>query len=232
VEHVPYVADATTILRRIRAAEAKKRTRGGHSLPTMLRSGLTAVVLLIARAASAEGPTIASDSFDYHSTGALLLDGGLIVGFPTALPTGMSRGVGAGVTFGRCPLRWGARAAWVTATESTTAWAVTHSDLRVRITGSAQRDIGRGSFGLRLGAGGTVVHESRLRNQGMRAGLTGNELSTSSFAMVPAADLEAVISLHLIGPWLLTISGGPSMAVVARDLHTSWIAELGIGWQP
>src|SRR5436190_17266797 len=102
----------------------------------MARTALIIAALLIPQAAAADGPTVASDSFEYRSTGALTVDGGLVVGFPTALPTGMSRGVGAGVTVGRCPLRWGARAAWVTATESTLAWTVTHSDLRLRVTGS------------------------------------------------------------------------------------------------
>lgn len=188
--------------------------------------------LVVARAAAAEGPTAASDSFAIRPGGPLTVDGGLVLGFPTALPTGLSRGIGGGVTFGACPLRWGVRAAWVTATESTRAWEVTHSDLRLRITGSAQHDVGRGSFGIRLGAGGTLVHESRLRAQGMRAGLTGSDLETSSFAMVPAADLEAVIGVHVVGPWLLVMSGGPSMALVDGDAHASWTAEIGVAWQP
>lgn len=188
--------------------------------------------LLSAHIASADGPTVTSDAFPVRAAGPVQVDGGLIVGFPTALPTGLSRGIGAGVTFGACPFRWGARAAWVTATESTLAWTVTHSDLRLRVTGSAQHDAGRGSIGLRVAAGGTMVHESRLRNQGMRAGLMGDALETSAFAMVPAADLEAVVSLHVIGPWLLVMSGGPSVAVVDGAAHGSWTAELGIGWQP
>jgi hypothetical protein len=195
----------------------------------MVRALVVLAGLALARTSVAEGPTLASDSFDVRIGGPLQVDGGLILGFPTALPTGLSRGIGAGVTFGSCPLRWGARAAWVTATEATRAWSVTHSDLRLRVTGSAQHDAGRGSFGLRLGAGGTMVHESRSLNQGMRSGDTH---VASVFSMVPAADLEAVVSLHVIGPWLLTMSGGPSAALVSGQLHGSWIAELGVAWQP
>ena len=198
----------------------------------MVRPALLLAGLLVARSAAAEGPTLASDSFPYRVGGPLLIDGGLVLGFPTALPTGLSRGIGGGVTFGACPLRWGVRAAWVTATESTLAWTVTHSDLRLRITGSAQRDVGRGSFGIRLGAGGTLVHESRVRSQGMRGGLTGSELETSAFLMVPATDLEAVVDLHLLGAWTLVVSGGPSAALVDGKLHGSWTAELGVAWQP
>lgn len=197
-----------------------------------MRRVLIVAIVLTARIGAAEGPTLASDSFGYRLGGPHVLDGGLVLGFPTALPTGLSRGIGGGVTFGACPLRWGARAAWMTATESTLAWTVTHSDLRLRVTGSAQHDAGRGSFGIRLAAGGTLVHESRTRNQGMRAGLTGSELETSAFAMVPAADLEAVVSLHVVGPWLMVMTGGPSAALVAGDLHGSWTAELGVAWQP
>jgi len=199
----------------------------------MLRPFLVLGLLVaVSRSSHAEPSHLASDSWTYLPGGTTTIDGGLIVGFPTALPTGLSRGVGAGIAVGGCPFRWGARAAWVTATESTMAWTVTHSDLRLRMSGSIEQVAGRGRFGLRLGAGGTLVHESRLRNQGARAGLTGSELETSAFAMVPAGDLEAVVSLHILGPWLMTVSGGPSVAVVDGRLTASWIAELGVAWQP
>jgi hypothetical protein len=174
---------------------------------------------------------LTDDTWRYRSTGDLVVDGGLVVGFPAALPTGLARGVGAGVTTGR-QLAWGARASWVTATESSLPWTVTHSDLRLRITGALQKAAGRGTIGLRLGLGGTLVHESRVRNQGMRAGLSGSELETSAFAMLPAADLDAVIALHVAGPWLLMMSGGPSIDVLDGELHAGWSAQLGVAWQP
>lgn len=191
--------------------------------------GLASVVLV--REAGAQ-PQVASDSFPVADGGPLLVDGGLVLGFPTALPTGLSRGIGGGVTFGECPLRWGARAAWVTATEYGPAWQVTHSDLRLRVIGSAQHDAGRGALALRAGLGGTLVHESRLRNQGMRAGLTGEELETSTFVLLPAADLEAVVVVKVVGAWALTMSGGPSVALLDGSLRASWTAELGVAWQP
>lgn len=198
--------------------------------------GVRALVVLgavaIAKPSHADVGALTSDSFPYRHGAGLDIDGGLVVGFPTALPTGLSRGIGGGFTEGRCPFRWGARAAWVTATESTLDWTVTHSDLRLRVAGSLQHDAGRGSFALRLAVGGTLVHETRERNQGMRAGLTGSDLETSVFAFVPAAELEAVVAVHVIGDWSLVMSGGPSAALVnGSDLHGSWIAELGVGWQ-
>lgn len=177
------------------------------------------------------GALLTDDTWRYRSTGDFAVDGGLALGFPAALPTGLAKGIGAGVTTGHT-LAWGARAAWVTATESSLPWTVTHSDLRLRVTGALQKAAGRGTIGLRLGLGGTLVHESRIRNQGMRAGLSGSDLETSSFAMLPAADLDAVIALHVAGPWLLVTSGGPSVDVLDGKLHAGWSAQLGVAWQP
>ena len=196
-----------------------------------LRGALALVALTASGASAQEGPPIPSDSFEWRPGESPTIDGGLVVGFPTALPTGLSKGVGGGITFGDCPLRWGARAAWVTATESTQVWEVTHSDLRLRLTGSAQHDAGRGSLGVRLGVGGTLVHESRVRNQGERAGVMGDALGDSTFALVPAADLEAVVGLHVIGSWLVVVSGGPSLAIVDGGPRWSWTAELGVAWR-
>lgn len=178
-----------------------------------------------------DGTLLTDDTWNYRSVGRVAVDGGLVVGFPAALPTGLSTGAGAGVTVGDT-LTWGARASWVTATESSLPWTVTHSDLRLRVTGGVQAAPGRGTLGLRLGLGGTLVHETRLRNQGMRAGLTGSELETSAFALLPAADLDAVLALHIAGPWLLMTSGGPSLDIHDGKLHAGWSAELGVAWQP
>jgi len=176
-------------------------------------------------------PLLGDDTWQYRSSSHVVIDGGLVVGFPAALPTGLATGVGAGITAGKT-LLWGARASWATATESSLPWTVTHSDLRLRMTAGVQAAPGRGTFGLRLGIGGTLVHETRMRNQGMRAGLTGSELETSAFAMLPAADLDAVIALHIAGPWLFVISGGPSIDFHDGKLHGGWNAELGVAWQP
>src|SRR5439155_8078213 len=150
------------------------------------------IALLPMRAGRADpGALMTDDTWRYHSDGNVAVDGGLVVGFPAALATGLAKGAGAGVTIGG-GLAWGARASWLTATESSLARTVTHSDLRLRATGGLQKAAGRGTIGLRLGLGGTLVHETRVRNQGMRAGLSGSELETSAFRLVPAADLDAV----------------------------------------
>ena len=179
----------------------------------------------------ADGALLTDDTWRYRSTGGVVVDGGLVVGFPAALPTGLAKGAAVGVASGRW-LAWGARASWLTATESSLPWKVTHSDLRLRITGALQKAAGRGTIGLRLGVGGTLVHESRVRNQGMRAGLSGSELETSALSMLPAADLDAVIAVHVAGPWLVVTSGGPSLDILDGELHGGWTAQLGIAWQP
>jgi hypothetical protein len=185
-----------------------------------------------ARQSAADPDLAASSLWSYRSTGDLVIDGGLVVGHPTALPTGLATGIGAGVTRGRS-LVFGARASWSTATESTMAWTVTHRDLRMRVTGGLQHVAGRGTFGLRLGLGGTLVHEARLRNQGERAGLTGDDLKTSALSLLPAADVEAQVALHVWRAWMMTVSGGPTVALdrIAGRALAGWSAGLGVAWR-
>jgi hypothetical protein len=202
-----------------------------YNYDLMWRAAAVLVVCWGARQGSADAAPVTDDTWRYRSTGALVVDGGLAVGFPAALPTGLARGVGLGVSHGTT-LAWGARASWQTATESSLAWAVTHRDLKLRVTGAVQAAAGRGTLGLRAALGGTLVHESRLRNQGMRAGLSGDELESSAFRMLPAADLDAVVALHVAGPWLLVTTGGPSFALLDGELRTGWSAQLGVAWQP
>ncbi len=165
------------------------------------------------------------------------VEGGLRLSPPAALSTGLSTGVGAGFVHGRT-LAWGASASWSSATEHTISWAVTHADLRFRLLGVLQTTMGKGTVGLRLGAGGTVVHESRTRHQGSRAGLEGSELEDTSWRLLPAADLELVITLKIVGPWGLTVGGGPSLVWaegvedVDRPLRPTWTGTVGVAWVP
>ena len=212
------------------------------SRPTLrrvdVRHGLLLSWMLLATVvhgqARAEGPR-PQDHDDrgwaVRSTGPLTLDAGLVMASPAALGTGFSTGVGAGATRGKI-LAWGVRASWSTATESSLAWMVTHGELRLRAAGVIQRDVGRGRFALRLGLGPTIVHETRLRNQGMRAGLTGSDLETSSVSTLPAADAEGVVTTHIAGRWLLTMSGGPSITLLDGKARAGWMAQIGAGWQP
>jgi hypothetical protein len=198
---------------------------------------LVAAGLAAARQGAAADPPalLSTDSWTPSSRGDLAVDAGVIVGFPAALPTGLSRGAGAGVAKGVAgdnTVAIGARIAWVTATESSMAWRVTHDDLRLRATAALQRAVGRGTFGVRLGLGGTLVHESRLRNQGERAGLTGDDLRTSAYELLPAADLDALVQLGIAGPWRVVMTGGPSIVLLDGSVHASWTAQLGVAWQP
>jgi len=183
------------------------------------------------RARADEGRLLDDDTFAFRPSSCVVLDGGVVGGAPTALATGFAKGVVAGISVGKL-LTWGARASYVSASEDGEAWAVTHREVRVVATGGVQHALGRGVVGLRLGAGGTLVHERRLRHQGMRAGLEGDELETTETALLPTATLEAVIGLHVRGPWMLQLSAGPSLGIVDGEPRSAWSVALGVGWHP
>lgn len=189
------------------------------------------VLLAPGAGARADGPLLAGDVLKTPPGGPLSVDGGLLLAMPTALGPGLSMGFGLGVTRGRT-LAWEARASWSTASESSIPWTVTQSDLRLRVGGALQHTLGRARAGLRVGIGPTIIHEARTRNQGAGAGLTGSALETSAFATVPAADIEAFLALHIFGPWLFTVSGGPSAAIESSSWRVGWLSLIGVGWQP
>jgi len=196
-----------------------------------MRPALFALLLLVPAIARADGPRQVDTTYAVKPAGELTVEAALVTGFPAALPTGLARGLGAGVTFGGM-LAWGAHLSWATASESSAAWDVTHRDLRARITGSVRHIAGRGTVGLRFGAGATLVNEVRRRHQGARAGLTGDMLETSAWAMLPGATAEAVIALRIRGPWALVVSGGPAVNFEGDKPRAGWCAELGVSWQP
>lgn len=194
-------------------------------------AGLLLVCVLAGTAFADEAARLADDEWTVRSAGRLAVDGGLVMSSTATLGTGMATGVGAGLTYGR-RFAFGARASWATATESSLVWTVTHDDYRLRGVAVVQQPAGRGVFGLRLDLGATLVHEDRTRNQGARAGLTGADLMNSATAALPAGELEAVVSVHVAGPWLLTLSGGPGALLDGGTLRGGWTTELGVGWQP
>jgi hypothetical protein len=227
---------AATVERPRRERESQYNQRRVSTLPATEKTMRLAAILLLAlalpRAAVAQdAPRLASDDWPVRSTGRVALDGGLVMSSSATLGTGLATGVGAGVTYGR-RFAFGARASWATSTESSTVWLVTHDDYRLRAVAAVQQAAGRGVFALRLGLGTTVVHEDRTRNQGARAGLTGSDLMTSATAALPAGEVEAVISVHVMGPWLLTLGGGPSALLESGALRGGWTTQLGVGWQP
>jgi hypothetical protein len=211
-----------------------------------MRSSLLALVLALLVAAGSDAragadgppplpsPSLAQSDATWRvrSSGPLALDAGLLLATPVAMSTGMSTGVGGGATYGRGWWSVGARASWSTSTESSIAWTLSRSDIRLRAAAAVQRRAGRGQIGLRLALGPTIVHENRTRNQGARAGLTGTDLETSAFAALPAGELEAVLAVHVAGPWLLVLAGGPGLSIDGGGAHAGWTAGLGVGWQP
>jgi len=211
-------------------------SEGAVPHPLRPRTSLTLLALLAplmvaGRPARADGPAPDAGVWRVRSEGRLTIDGGLVLGQPAALGTGLSTGAGAGASYGRL-LAVGVRASWSTATESSLAWQVTQADYKLRATAAIQGAVGRGRFALRLGAGPTIVHETRLRYQAARAMATGSAAETSATAGLAAGDLEAVVAVHIAGPWLLTVSAGPSLTIIDGGAHTGWTALIGTGWQP
>lgn len=180
-------------------------------------------------------PVRAQDLVAENAIPKSTLDSQLVLALPAALQTGMSAGVGAGylrrVTDGGL-LSLGARASWSTATEYTLIDTVRNDDIRLRLCALVQHNAGRGSFGLRLGAGATVVYEGRTRAQGSRAGLTGSALETTAWYLYPAADLDAVVVLRVWKSWGMSLSGGPTLHLIDGSARAGWSSGLGVSWQP
>lgn len=187
---------------------------------------------IVPAVARADGGRLLSDNtFDVAEGSGLVLDAGVVAGLPAALPAGLSTGIGAGITRAcGCHFAYGARISWSTVEASSITWDVTHQDLRLRATGSIRHTAGRGTLELRLGLGPTIVREDRVHTQGMRAGLTGSDLETTSVRALPALDLEAVVSVKVAGAWLLVVSGGPSIDYLDK-VRGGWTSQLGVAWE-
>jgi hypothetical protein len=191
---------------------------------------LVAGALLGGRPAAAEPPTAEPPTATTVVAPAHEVEARLLLALPAALPTGLTTGVQAAYLHGRGWLRYGAGASWGTATEYTLTEIVRNDDIRLRLFGVAQRAVGRGTVALRLGLGGTLVYENRTRAQGNRAGLTGEALSASTWAMLPGADLELHVTLRVFRAWALTAGGGPSLHIVNGGARFGWLGGVGIAW--
>lgn len=197
-----------------------------------MHRALLVLGVAVSGTASADQGQLNADSFPVQPAGPVRVEGGLVSGFAPVLSTGLSLGVGAAATYRLGALRVGGRLAALTATESSLAWEVTHQDVQGRALVGVEHRAGRGSLGLRLGLGGSLVRERRVRAQGGRAGLEGDALTMTSLALLPAADLEATIGVQVVGAWSAQLAGGPSVVILDGDARASWVAMIGVGWQP
>ena len=194
--------------------------------PALRRALLLLALLLVPRPAGAQAPAVTA------TLPRDIVEARVLMALPAALPTGMMTGIDAAFTRSwRRWLAWGVRASWATATEYTPSWSVRDDDIRLRVVGVLHHQVGRATLALRLGLGGTVVHEGRTRSQGARAGLTGDALETSTWAFLPAMELEPTVVMRIIGGWGLSLSGGPSLHIVNRHANWGWISAVGIAWQ-
>jgi hypothetical protein len=107
----------------------------------MLRDLATVVTALALTASAAwadEGRRPVDDDWPVQSTGPLAVDAGLVLALPATWQTGLSSGIGAGVTRGR-RFAWGVRGSWSSATESSLVWTVSHDDVRLRGVAAIQQ---------------------------------------------------------------------------------------------
>jgi hypothetical protein len=192
-----------------------------------------ALVAPVATARADDGRLLDDSALAVSKGGPLVVDAGFITGMPAGLPSGLFAGIGAGIERTcTCWLSYGARLSWDEISASSEVFTVTDQELRARATVALRRDVGRAVLALRLGAGTDVVVEDRVRNGGMRAGLTGSALETHELAALPAGDVAAVVGLKIAGAWRFVASGGPTADILNGAFHGGWTAELGIGWQP
>ena len=196
-----------------------------------MRLYAAAAVLLAAGVAQAEPDRLlGDDTFAVRDGGHYIFDAGLFAAQPAGLPSGISTGLGAGVTRQcGCGLSYGARASWSTEDASSLVWNVSQWDLRLRALVQVRHTAGRGVLALRLGGGPTIVHEHRVRISSAEDNML---IESSATAMLPAIDLEALVGLHVAGPWLAMVSAGPTVELLDGNLRGGWIAQIGVGWQP
>lgn len=150
---------------------------------------------------------------------------------PASLGTGLSTGLAARwLQPGRWT--WGGELSGSTATEYGASWEVNHLDVRARAVVGLQGSIGRGRVAVLLGLGPTAIRENRLRNQGERLGLSGEALEQTTWGALGSADLLAVVSLPVVGPWAAVVAAGPALHISQSGTAAGWTAQLGVGWLP
>jgi hypothetical protein len=208
--------------------QSKSQDRVRPALRSLVAGGSALAFLLGFACASSAGAQ------EVSSSPRNTLEGQLVLALPAALQTGMSTGVGAAFT--RVATRggmlaWGASASWSTATEyspCSPTYVVSNDDIRLRLLGQLQHAVGRGLFGLRVGAGGTLVYEARTLAQGARLGYSG---ASTSWAMLPAADIEGIVVLRIWNSWGMSVSGGPTLHGLHGRVRAGWSSGLGVTWQ-
>jgi hypothetical protein len=165
------------------------------------------------------------------AAGPIHADAGLTLAHPAALPAGLATGVALGaMTPG--VLGAGLRASYASTTEYALSWATTHSEVRLRACGQLSANAGRGTLALRLGAGTTIVRESRDRAQAGRLGSSGQALSTSAWGVLPAAELEAGVQVRVVSDFGVAIFVGPTAHLLDGAVRAGFGGHVGIAWLP
>ncbi len=157
-----------------------------------------------------------------------LIDATIQLALPAAMPVGQAAGLSFGWHSGD-RFEYGVRLGAGWASESNLNWAVDHTELRARLGVGFRQRVGRGLVIARLLGGATALFESRARHQAQRLGDSAGELSTSAFAVLPAANAEFGVALPVAEGWGMTLMAGPTAHWMTPDgTRLGFTARLGV----
>ncbi len=167
---------------------------------------------------------------------ALVVSLGVLTALPALLETGQTLGADAGLIAGVGPFVYGVRASVSGATEHAPSWRVSHTEVRLRALAGVRAEAGRGTWILRLGAGVSLVSETRERHDASEIEHADLPSEDHAFAAVPAIELEGGLVLRVAGAWGLALFGGPSLhfgnAALEDGARLGWTASGALVWTP
>ena len=187
------------------------------------------------RAGHAAVPAEGAEGAGASPLGGLTLEAGLLSALPGLLTVGQTLGGEIAIGHGSGVLGYGFATSLSTSDHDTLSWHETHLELRLRARVGVRVAAGRARWGLRVGAGVSVVHIARTPHPIGTRGEDGADLARGEWIGVPAFELEGGVTLGLIGDWGLSLFVGPTFhvgAVADRDNVWGWRGAIGLVWAP
>lgn len=198
-----------------------------------LAAVVVAMGLVGGRAGHAAVPAEGAEGAGASPLGGLTLEAGIMSALPGLLTVGHTLGGEIAIGHGSGVLGYGFATSLSTAEEDSLSWHETYLELRMRARVGIRVAAGSALWGLRFGAGVSVVHIGRTPHG--TPGEDGEGLATSEWIGVPAFELEGGVTLGLTGDWGLSLFVGPTFhvgAVADRDNVWGWRGALGLVWAP
>ncbi len=193
---------------------------------------IIAILMLLGPASLAATPTASAvdpptEASEIVASAELLLEVAVLTAQPASMHVGQSVGAAAGVHSAGW-LSFGVVSSLSQAAESSLGFAVEHLEWRARVMATAVWRRGRGNWLLRAGLGGTLISENSLRHQSAR--LTGDTEGTTTWALMPAAEVTAGVQLRVFESWGVGVAAGPAwhMSVAESSLKAGFTATVGV----